>query len=125
MAYNIQQINTSMLKGATPRSAPLGFILPDNGEIPQYIVALTGKNIIKLGYCCEEKGHIFPIFLKMNGSYKEPIYIGKDGIYEMQQETFQDSNNYESEEEISNVIITEVMVPYGINFTLDYVTLTT
>lgn len=124
MAYNIAQVNSSMLKDAERKSPPLGITLPndDTGEVPDYIVALKDKRIIKLGYCCEPKGHIYPIFLKMNGVYSTPFYIGKDGMYEMQKETFQDANSSE-EESTSEVIITEVMVPADIDFTLEYATM--
>ena len=61
----------------------------------------------------------------MNGAYSAPTYIGKDGMYETQPETFQDANDSEATESTSNVIITEVMVPADIDFTLDYVVSTT
>ncbi len=125
MAYNIAQVNSSMLKDAERKSPPLGFVLPDGDttDSPKYIVALRDKKIIKLGYCCEPKGHIYPIFLKMNGTYSTPFYIGRDGMYEMQRENFQDINSEdEDDESTSNVLITEVMVPADIDFTLEYVT---
>lgn len=121
MAYNVAQANSSTVKDAERVSAPVPFDLPDDGEIPQYVIAVTGKNIIKFGYCCENKGHIFPIFLKMDGEYKTPFYIGKEGMYEMQKETFQNVNDSDSTESISDVIISEIMVPADIDFTLDYV----
>lgn len=122
MAYNILQANTNTVKGADPVDPPILFSIPgDDSEIPKYVIAVTGKQILKLGYCCENKGHIYPIFLKMNGSYNTPIFIGKEGMYEMQPEAFKDINNSESTEFTSNVIVTEVMVPAGIDFTLDYV----
>lgn len=121
MSYNIAQANSATIKGAKRVSAPISFDLPDEGEIPQYVIAVTGKNIIKFGYCCETKGHIFPIFLKMNGEYKTPFYVGKEGMYEMQVETFQNTNDSEAEESLSDVIITEIMVPADIDFTLDYI----
>jgi hypothetical protein len=123
MRYNISQVNKNTVKDAPQVDPPISFSIPgDDSEMPKYIVAVTDKNIIKLGYCCENKGHIYPIFLKMNGTYNTPIYIGKDGMYEMQPETFKDVNDSESEKSTSNVIIEEVIVPAGIDFTLDYVT---
>ena len=123
MAYNISQANKSTVMDAQRIDPPIPFSIPgDDSETPKYVVAVTDKNIIKLGYCCENKGHIYPIFLKMNGTYSMPTYIGKDGMYEMQPETFKDANNIEATKSTSDVIITEVMVPADIDFTLDYVT---
>lgn len=122
MGYNISQANKSTVADAQRVDPPISFSVPgDDSETPKYVVAVTDKNIIKLGYCCENKGHIYPIFLKMNGVYSAPTYIGKDGMYETQPETFQDVNDTEATESTSDVIITEVMVPADIDFTLDYV----
>lgn len=121
MAYNISQANANTVKGAEQVDPPVEIVLPADEETPKYVVAVTGVKIIKLGYCCENKGHIYPIFLKINGSYEAPFYIGKEGIYEMQPESFKDTNNSEAEESTSDVVITEVMVPTGVDFTLDYV----
>ena len=126
MGYNIQQANTSTVKDATQVDPPFAFSVPgDDSPTPKYVVAVTGKNIIKFGYCCETKGHIYPIFLQMNGAYTQPTYIGKDGMYEMQPEVFKDANNTEAVESTSDVTITEIMVPASIDFTLDYVVSTT
>lgn len=123
MNYNIQQVNTSTVKNASLLSPPVDFSIPgDTSPIPKYVIAVTGKNILKFGYCCEMKGHIYPIFLKINGSYTQPIYVGKDGVYEMQPETFKEEDEQgEIIETTSDIIITEIMVPQGIDFTLDYV----
>jgi hypothetical protein len=122
MAYNIQQANTATVKGAPQVDAPISFTIPgDNSEIPKYVVAVSDKEILKLGYCCEEKGHIYPIFLEMNGKY-EIIRLWKNGIYEMQPEQFTNANDSDAEEETTDVIVTGVMVPAGIDFVLDYVT---
>ena len=136
MAYNIKQENKSTVVGKPSMAPPKSFKEPNaefrNGkyEIEMvdteqlYVVAVDDKKIIKLGYCCENRGHIYPIFLKMNGKW-EIIHIGKEGMYEMQPETFKDVNELNSEESISDVVITSVAVPVGIDFTLDYVFVTT
>lgn len=123
MSYNISQANRSTVQNAEPASPPINFSVPgDDSPVPQYVVAVADKQIIKLGYCCENKGHIYPIFLKMNGKEEySMIYVGKDGMYEMQPETFKDTNDPDAEESKSDVVITEVKVPAGIDFTLDYV----
>lgn len=122
MGYNIQQENKYTLKDKARRSAPEGYYLPGvNDTIPQYISAVSGKDIIKLGYCCEPKGHIYPIFLKVQGIYRM-ISINKNGIYEMQPESWTDSEMADAEAQQTNTIVTEILVPDGIDFTLEYVT---
>lgn len=85
-----------------------------------YKTAIDGINILKLGYCCENKGIIYPIFLQMNGTYKQ-FQIGKNGIYEMQPENWKNVNDPNSEDKTSTITITGVRIPKDINFTLDYV----
>ena len=122
MGYNISQANKNTVADAQRVNPPISFsVSGDDSETPKYVIAVTGKNIIKLGYCCENKGYIYPIFLKMNGVYSTPTYIGKDGMYEIQPETFKDANDTGAMESTSDVIVTEVMVPADIDFTLDYV----
>lgn len=123
MAYSIRQENQYTIKDKVRRSAPEAYILPGpNDTIPQYISAVSGKDIIKLGYCCEPKGHIYPIFLKINGIYRL-ISLNKEGIYEMQPETWTDySSTIEPEIRQTLIKVTEVLVPDGIDFTLEYVT---
>lgn len=87
---------------------------------------LTGSNtpINKLGYVCEPRGIIFPIYLEVNGEYKE-FELGKTGMFEVTPEIFG--------EEGTEIIpkITGVRVPIGeldagftianpIKFKLDY-----
>lgn len=85
-----------------------------------YKIAIDNVQILKLGYCCENKGIVYPIYLNVNGSYKQ-IQVGKNGMYEMQPETWKDINDTSAEEKTSNIIITGVQVPENINFTLEYV----
>lgn len=72
----------------------------------EYKTILEDIQIVKLGYCCEEKGVIYPIFLKDIEDYKE-FKLNERCIFEL------DSKD--------NVIITGVEVPMGINFTFDYI----
>lgn len=96
------------------------YIIRDIYEDVNYRTILSNVQILKLGYCCENKGIIYPIFLQMNGTYKE-IKVGRDGMYEMQPESWMNVNNKETEEKTTDVIITGVQVPDNINFTLEYV----
>lgn len=120
MAYSIRQENQYTIKDKTRREAPLDVILPSSvDEIPKYVSAVSDKKILKFGYCCEPSAHIYPIFIKVNGIYRL-IYVNKSGMYEMQQEIYGD---IEIEElQTSKVIVTEILVPDGIDFTLEWVT---
>ena len=83
-----------------------------DAEIP-YVDALKNLEIIKLGYCCEDRGIIYPIFIKnKNSGDFDEIQICKNYIYEAQIED-DDDKEY-------RIAITDVQVPLGINFTLDY-----
>lgn len=132
MAYNIKQITNYDIKDnkITTYSVNLPLRTYDKKEQKykvifattsvKYQTALEGISAIKLGYCCEEKGIPYPIYLQVNGSYK-PFIISKKGMYEIQPEQWENMNEENSEEKTSNIIITGVRVPQGINFTLDYV----
>lgn len=124
--YNIKQITGYDIKDKpsiyyqiiVPKKTDEGVI--DVTETVEYKTILTNVEILKLGYCCESKGIIYPIFLEMDNSYKQ-IKIGKDGMYEMQPENWVDNSDIEPEDRITDIIITGVRVPNNINFTLDYV----
>lgn len=92
--------------------------LKENKDVP-YKVAVKDVKIFKLGYCCEPKGIDYPIFIKVNGNY-EKIVLGKNCIYETQPEKWRDVNKREKEDKNAEVTIDAVMVPAGIDFTLDY-----
>lgn len=94
--------------------------------------ALLKKDINKFGYCCESKAIQYPIFLTINGIEKE-FQIGKTGMFELQPETWKNVNDEESQEEESNVLVSEIKVPWkweeepevnnyqGYNFKLDFI----
>jgi hypothetical protein len=77
-----------------------------------YATVLDGYNIVKLGYCCEPKGFVFPIFLSINGNDYKQFYIGSNGMFECQRENDED-----------DFLITGVKVPVDISFKLDFATL--
>lgn len=91
MALNIKQYSnfSEEVQNATPID---GYIELDLGYA------------IKFGYTCEEKGIIYPIYLKMNGIYTK-FKVGKTGIFEIS----------------TDVGIEGIKVPEGIKFTVDYV----
>ena len=122
MAYNIRQVNNYTIKGKTRRTPPESFDLPGTDSvIPQYISAVS-DDIIKFNYCCEPSGHIYPIFLKVRGTYRM-IFPDKYGMYGIQPEEITLDDNVSSEDsQQTNVTVTEILVPDGINFTLDYAT---
>lgn len=78
-----------------------------------------GSRIHKMGYICEPKGMIYPIFLTINGEEKE-IQIGKTGMFEFQPEEYTNANDEEAEEKTATVYVTNILVPANIQFTLDY-----
>jgi len=80
---------------------------------------MLNQPIFKMGYCAEVRGIDYPIFLTINGVEKE-FQIGKTGMYEFQPETYIDINSEDSEEKTAEVEVTEIAVPAGIVFTLDY-----
>jgi len=90
-------------------------------EIVPYKIAISGMNIIKLGYCCSPNGIIYPIILKINNQY-EQIKLGKECMYEFQPEEWKNINEENSTIKTSDIIVTEVRVPADIKFTLEYVT---
>ena len=67
-----------------------------------YVEIPLGK-AIKIGYMCEEKAKIFPIYFEIDGEYR-PFRIGKTRIFE-----------------VSGVEISGVRIPNGIKFTFDYI----
>lgn len=90
-----------------------------------YQTALENIKILKMGYCCEPLGIIYPIFLQINGGEYKKFNIGKDGMFEIQPESWKSLNGENSEEpKETDVIITGIKVPFGISFVLEYVVLT-
>ena len=126
-SYNIKQItgydistNPSIHYNiSVPTREPSGEVKFTVEDV-EYATAINGASIIKLGYCCEPKGAIYPIFLEVNGSYKQ-FQIGRDGMYEVQPEQWKNINETDPEDKETNIVITGVRVPKNINFTLDYV----
>lgn len=125
--YNVKQITgydvldnpTFTYTITVPHRTPSGEIEFISEDV-EYVQVIANVDVIKLGYCCEPKAFIYPIFLKMHDTYHQ-IQIGKDGMYEMQPEDWKDVNAEEVKEKTSNVIVSGVRVPKNVNFTLDYV----
>ena len=95
-----------------------------HGELttaPYYDITSSqlGSNAVsKLGYCAEVRGIGYPIFLTINGK-KTQFEIGKTGMFEFQDEEWKNVNG-DNIERIAQILVSEVRVPAGINFTLDY-----
>ena len=123
--YDVQDNATIQRQITIPNRVPDGkggYKIVDEIVTVDYKLALDGVNILKLGYCCEPKGVDYPIYLQMNGSYQE-FKVGKNGMYEMQPEEWKNVNIQDPIEKTTDVLITGVRVPAGIEFTLDYVVL--
>lgn len=121
--YDVQDNATIQRQITMPNRVPDGkggYKIVDEVVTVDYKLALDGVNILKLGYCCEPKGVDYPIYLQMNGSYQE-FKVGKNGMYEMQPEEWKNVNIQDPVEKTTDVLITGVRVPAGIEFTLDYV----
>lgn len=131
-AYNIKQITNYDIEGNATNnysiSIPSRQFNTDTNEYEivnktvtkKYITAFDGISAIKLGYNCETSGIIYPIYLKVNGSYK-PFRVGRNGMYEVQPEQWENVNDEESAEKTTNIIVSGARVPADIDFTLDYV----
>lgn len=120
--YNIKQVTNYDVSSYPATNHNIKLSNGEKQDIP-YVEALADVKIIKMGYCCEPKGTELPIYIKTNDGkgYRE-IQIGETGMYEVQPEKWLDCNNPEmKEEEETTVVITGIMVPRDIIFTLDYV----
>lgn len=81
------------------------------------------KKVIKIGYCCDEVGVLFPIYVKFNTNDDIiEIKLSKNGMYEVQAEDIlKDKDN-------PPLWITEAYLPYAyedsiwktFGFTFDY-----
>lgn len=121
---NIRQLTNHDIAAAGASTVPKTFLKGgDKGEYityDYYVVptSLLGKSIFKMGYCCEVKAISFPIFLTINN--KETMFeIGKTGMFEFQNETWKDING-DNIERTALVEVSEIKVPTGLNFTIDY-----
>lgn len=131
--FNIKQVtNHDDLPYVGTYSVDVPYTMPDgNGNFiietkptdVRYLVATNDNNqkIVKLGYCCEPKGVDYPIYLTIKGQGTLPFKVGRNGIYEMQSEDWKNVNIQDPVDKTTDIIVTGVQVPEGIEFTLDYV----
>lgn len=133
---NIKQLTNFDIKNAPTitKIVLVGGDLGERREVEYKIISQTllRNDITKFGYCCELKAIQYPIFLTING-IEENFQIGKTGMFELQPETWKNINGSTPEEEYeSNVIVTEIKVPWrfdeidnenyqGYNFKLDFI----
>ena len=119
---NVKQITNHDLSGAgsTTKTITIG---DETRQVEYKIInsTLLKGNSYKMGYCCEPKGIGYPIYLTINGTNETTFYIGKTGMLEFQPEEWTDLNSEEPEVKETDVFVTEVKVPAGIAFTLDYI----
>ena len=88
-----------------------------------YLTRTFTPNIFKFGYCTNDnQGMNYPIIILVNGDDQErEIQLGKSGMIEYQPEDWQDVNDpTESEIQLSEEYISQVWVPDGVPFCLDY-----
>ena len=83
-------------------------------ETVEYKNIVEDVRIIKLGYCCEEKG------VKSDTEYKQ-FKLNESGMFELDPVRYKDNP---TKEKTHNVNVTGVKVPVGIEFTFDYVEVT-
>lgn len=144
-SYNVQQltnfsitdkpsltktIEVPILEGKEIQMVPIQIAYKTALEVKQDNNNMGNLGYIKFGYCCEPKGIIFPIFICTNksglGNYF-PIQIGREGMYEFQNETFKDinakdeKNGTSSKEVETDIKILGIQVPADLKFTLDYI----
>lgn len=122
--YNIRQLTQADMTGASTvqKTIDKG---GDKGQavtVDYYIITsemLGSANVTKMGYVANSNpARNYPIFLTLNGTETE-FQLGKTGMFEFHDETWQDVN-VPTEEEIATVSLSEVKVPAGFNFCLDY-----
>lgn len=130
MSYNIKQITNYDIKDnpITTQRVRIPTRVKEDGEWKimltvediDYITAIENTNIVKFGYNCEASAILYPIFLQINGEYKE-FQVGKNGMYEFQPEFFKNINEPNAEEEHIVVPVTGIRVPAGYKLNIDYV----
>ena len=131
--YNIKQI-TNFEAQSLPSGTKTVKAGGDQGHYKEvtYKIITFPRGTDKFGYCCEPKAIQYPIWIRtsVDDNIKE-YQIGKTGMFEVQPEEWQNVNDPDSEEEILEIFIKEVWVPwqwnaesdpneYGYNFKLDY-----
>ena len=80
---------------------------------------LGSSNVTKMGYIANSNpARNYPIFLTLNGTETE-FQLGKTGMFEFHDEAWKDVN-VPTDEKIATVSLSEVKVPVGFNFCLDY-----
>lgn len=121
MAYNIKQLTLKDVgasttteyihKGGASTTIPYEYIIINSDK-------LGSPNVTKMGYCTNDnRGMNYPIFLTLNGT-KTEFQIGKTGMFEFQPEDWEDVNT--GEKDTAEINLSEVEVPAGFEFCLDY-----
>jgi len=122
--YNIRQLTQANMTGASTvqKTIDKGGDKGQTVTVDYYVITsemLGSANVTKMGYVANSNpARNYPIFLTLNGTETE-FQLGKTGMFEFHDETWQDVN-VPTEEEIATVSLSEVKVPAGFNFCLDY-----
>ena len=139
MFYNIKQLTladmteaetrerTVHIGGEKGRDVILDYYIITNAMLQKTSSSGTTVYITKLGFCANSnEGKDYPIYLYFDGDSSNPtqIYLGKDGMYEFQNEMWKDINSEEGspeqEEQEMKVNLTSLEVPISFDFCLDY-----
>lgn len=121
---NISQLTQANMTGASTvqKTIDKGGDAGQTVTVDYYIITsemLGSSNVTKMGYCANSNpAKNYPIFLTLNGIETE-FQLGKTGMFEFHDEIWEDVN-IPIEEQIATVSLSEVKVPVGFNFCLDY-----
>lgn len=121
--YNLKQITNFTAEELKEQDA---IDIVNDGEWEYYKFTTThfgNLPMLKFGYICEPNAFNIPIYITFAG-YTEPnkFTLGKTGIFEIQPEIFIDKNSAEQLEENIKFEITELRIPTGFSFSIDYIT---
>ena len=134
--YNIKQITNFDIDSCP--SIPKENMIIAGMSTPRTVIykditnSSIAQGIKKIGYCCEPKALHYPIFLGFNNGQAEQFQIGKTGMFEVQPEENKNEDDPGAQEEIIEIKITKVEVPWqwnqepnpsehGYKFKFDYI----
>lgn len=122
---DIRQLTQVDMAGAStvPKTIDKGGDAGQTVTVDYYVITsemLGSNNVFKMGYVANSNpARNYPIFLTLNGTETE-FQLGKTGMFEFHDEVWQDVNATGDEEFTATVSLSEVKVPAGFDFCLDY-----
>ena len=120
--YNLKQITNFTAEKLREQNA---VDIVNDGEWEYYKFTTThfgNLPMLKFGYICEPSASNIPIYITFSNSQPNKFILGKTVIFEIQPEIFIDKNSVEQLEENITFEITEIRVPTGFSFSIDYIT---